>query len=496
MGGNARLCGVVHSLSWRSSMAHQSWFVAGIALITASTIAGPATAETPLPWKSATVTWTSTSPAPGVEVRTGSISVPQAHLVWTVAVQAPAVNRLTGAATWAELGDARSGARTVARPLAAAGLRRTPGPGAVACRLHRHSARHRGLPRTGRRLRRPGRRAAPGDRGHGRRSAPGRRMDRVRRRPGAGPGKRPRRDRGPARFHGSVVADHGGAVAGRSTTSAQARAAGSVLAVNGGFFITSDADGVQGTQSGTRRLPRHALERAVRRRPGRPDPGPPQPRREPRLPALTSATAGRPSRSTASTGCRARSATAGRPGVSPTEVAASGLPPAPAPMSLATCSRRTSARTCPREPGRRPSSTTAGRVVAVGAAGGTVPAGGEVLQGIGTAATWAPDARRRRTAADRGRTGPRLFGRAVPLTGKTGIVSAGPILVRDGRLSIDAATEGVVDPADLSFGYAWAEQRQPRTLAGTDSVGGSSWSRSTAASRASAKARRCRRRRS
>jgi Exopolysaccharide biosynthesis protein related to N-acetylglucosamine-1-phosphodiester alpha-N-acetylglucosaminidase len=56
-------------------------------------------------------------------------------------------------------------------------------------------------------------------------------------------------------------------------------------------------------------------------------------------------------------------------------------------------------------------------------------------------------------------------------SGKTGIVSAGPILVRDGRLSIDAATEGVVDPADLSFGYAWAEQRQPRTLAGTDSRG-------------------------
>jgi exopolysaccharide biosynthesis protein len=62
-------------------------------------------------------------------------------------------------------------------------------------------------------------------------------------------------------------------------------------------------------------------------------------------------------------------------------------------------------------------------------------------------------------------------GRTVPLTGRTGIVSAGPILVRDGRLSIDAATEGVVDPADLSFGYAWAEQRQPRTLAGTDSRG-------------------------
>ncbi|MFB9838428.1 SPOR domain-containing protein, partial [Actinoallomurus acaciae] len=54
----------------------------------------------------------------------------------------------------------------------------------------------------------------------------------------------------PTRFRGRIVADHGGAVAGRSTTSAQARAAGSVLAVNAGFFITADADGVQGTQAG------------------------------------------------------------------------------------------------------------------------------------------------------------------------------------------------------------------------------------------------------
>jgi exopolysaccharide biosynthesis protein len=43
--------------------------------------------------------------------------------------------------------------------------------------------------------------------------------------------------------------------------------------------------------------------------------------------------------------------------------------------------------------------------------------------------------------------------------------------VRNGRISIDAATEGTVDPADTSFNYAWANTRQPRTMAGIDKRG-------------------------
>ncbi|MFB9839163.1 phosphodiester glycosidase family protein, partial [Actinoallomurus acaciae] len=112
-----------------------------------------------------------------------------------------------------------------------------------------------------------------------------------------------------------------------------------------------------------------------------------------------------------------------------------------------------------------------GRVVGAGTFGGPVPAGGRVLQGIGTAATWLGAhavVGRRLTIDERVRDS---AGRTVPLTGGTGIVSAGPILLRDGKVAIDAATEGVIDPADLSFGYAWAEQRQPRTLAGTDARG-------------------------
>src|SRR5262249_17441488 len=52
-----------------------------------------------------------------------------------------------------------------------------------------------------------------------------------------------------------------------------------------------------------------------------------------------------------------------------------------------------------------------------------------------------------------------------------GIVSAAPVLLRDGHLAIYADTEGVIDSHDLSFGYAWAEQRQPRTMAAIDGQG-------------------------
>ena len=83
--------------------------------------ASSATLAAPLPWPSAHVSATAQHPAPGVEVRTLSISVPDARPSWTVTVQAPAVDDVTGAAEWADLGDAAWAARTVAQ-LAANGI--------------------------------------------------------------------------------------------------------------------------------------------------------------------------------------------------------------------------------------------------------------------------------------------------------------------------------------------------------------------------------------
>ncbi|WP_432011177.1 phosphodiester glycosidase family protein [Streptomyces cucumeris] len=112
-----------------------------------------------------------------------------------------------------------------------------------------------------------------------------------------------------------------------------------------------------------------------------------------------------------------------------------------------------------------------GRVVSAGARGGTVPDGGSVLQGIGTAADW---------LTARGRPGQRIAltetirdtsGRRVRLDDDDSVVSAAPTLVEDGRIAVDAAAEGTLDPRDPAFGYAWSNARQPRTMAGIDGRG-------------------------
>lgn len=91
-----------------------------------------------------------------------------------------------------------------------------------------------------------------------------------------------------------------------------------------------------------------------------------------------------------------------------------------------------------------------------------------MLQGTGAAAAW---------LTEHARTGKRLVvkevvrdseGRRVRLGRGDSIVSAAPTLVEDGRVHIDAATEGTLDPLDLSFGFAWSNVRQPRTMAGID----------------------------
>jgi hypothetical protein len=112
-----------------------------------------------------------------------------------------------------------------------------------------------------------------------------------------------------------------------------------------------------------------------------------------------------------------------------------------------------------------------GTVVSVGDRGGRVPAGGSVLQGIGSAADWLAAHAKRGQHVDVSEKVTDTAGHPVRIGPRDSIVSAAPTLVKDGRVSIDAATEGTVDPEDLSFGYAWADTRQPRTMAGTDARG-------------------------
>ncbi|HEY3510399.1 phosphodiester glycosidase family protein [Kribbella sp. NPDC051137] len=104
------------------------------------------------------------------------------------------------------------------------------------------------------------------------------------------------------------------------------------------------------------------------------------------------------------------------------------------------------------------------------ARGGTIPAGGRAVQATGnlvapllaTARLGEPLPIRATLLDDRGRP--------VPLTRRTTIVNGGPELVRDGRVNVTAAADGMVQ-ATPSFYYGWVHKRNPRTIAGVDDHG-------------------------
>ncbi|MFH9731544.1 phosphodiester glycosidase family protein [Streptomyces sp. NPDC017260] len=62
-------------------------------------------------------------------------------------------------------------------------------------------------------------------------------------------------------------------------------------------------------------------------------------------------------------------------------------------------------------------------------------------------------------------------GHRVSPSPRTDILNAGPELVRDGRLHVTPATDGMVRPDDPSWYYGWVHKRNPRTLAGVDAAG-------------------------
>ncbi|MEZ0074871.1 hypothetical protein [Planotetraspora sp. GP83] len=100
---------------------------AGLVVILSSGLYGTAQAEVsgqagqPSASDLATSQWSTRIVAPGVEVRTGTVTHAGAAPVWTIGVQAPATSRLTGAATWADV-SSPTWADTTARDLRAKGF--------------------------------------------------------------------------------------------------------------------------------------------------------------------------------------------------------------------------------------------------------------------------------------------------------------------------------------------------------------------------------------
>ncbi len=417
--------------------------------------------------------WTTQTLAPGVTVRTGALLHPDAKHSWTVTVQAPSKTRWTSddpdaPMTWAEVATHRWADET-ARKLQRAGLR----PRVESVQWPRYADTPHGL--MGYRVRvghfatqEEAKKAAQDVIAAGFHTTAS----------WTGYDIQEPADRqnihvaviDPKTFEGTVEATHDGNVTRRETTSAVARKLNSLVGVNGGFFVLSTADGVPGTMSGIGAYQGELESMAAGSRS-----------------ALLIEDGGRGIRiaDVTSTGT-ARSGKAsyhiqginrvpgtvrdcGRPGSTPSEL----------PWQDVTCQladdmvQFTTAfqANLPTGPGVQVVLDAAGRVVSVGARGGRVPAGGHVLQGIGRAADWLTAHAKSSSRIQVGEVVRTAEGRRVALDDDDSIVSAAPTLVKDGRIDIDAAAEGVIDPEYTSFGYAWANVRQPRTLAGIDGRG-------------------------
>jgi hypothetical protein len=112
-----------------------------------------------------------------------------------------------------------------------------------------------------------------------------------------------------------------------------------------------------------------------------------------------------------------------------------------------------------------------GRVGALRAPGGPIPANGSVLAGTGDGAAWLraharPDARVR-VGVDVTAGGHH----ELQLRRGLGIVNGGPRLLRAGAPAITAAAEGFTHPGDPEFYYRFGVRRNPRTLAGVTPAG-------------------------
>jgi hypothetical protein len=275
----------------------------------------------------------------------------------------------------------------------------------------------------------------------------------------------------PHRFTGSVLASHGSTVSGRATPSAQASAAGALVATNGGFFVINTTDGIPGIPAGigvyNGQLEREATNGRVDLIFG--DDG-----HQPSIADL----------STKITVSAGRSSTVVNginrdPGIV-RDCGEAGDEPTAAPLQDITCTNPNEivlitpqlGGTPPSGPGVEAVVNAAGKVTALRARGGAVPANGQVLQGIGSGATWLQEhakvgtvlrVHEQVTNDDTGRT--------LPIGPQTSILGGGPWLVRDGRIDVDAAKDGIAHPTDPSYIYGWGIQRNPRTIVGISRTG-------------------------
>lgn len=412
--------------------------------------------------------WTVRSVAPGVTVLSGSLAHPASTPPWTVTIDSTVTSSITGKPANAELGSPQWAAAT-AKQLAADGYQVTVTP--VGWPASYADSPH-GLQGDRVRVGSFASRADATTKATALHAAgfPTATVEYT----GYDPDRAPDAESvqvaivDPDRFAGTVLASHGSAIAQRTTTSGLAQAAGALVATNGGFFVTSDGDGFQGVPSGLAAYAGQVQSESAGDR------------------AALVLDRGRPSirNLVSTTTVRTGEATHSVEGINrkPGLVRDCGRPdsaPTTQPRQDITCTSTDEiveftqrfGAPLPTGTGTEVLLDSHGTVLSVGADGGPVPPGGSALQGIGSSAGW---------LAAHAIVGHRLdvstqvrddSGAPLRLNQAVSIVSAAPMLVRDGRPAVDAVTEGVIDPADPSFNYTWGEERQPRTMAGIDGHG-------------------------
>ncbi|WP_224756281.1 phosphodiester glycosidase family protein [Streptomyces sp. col6] len=276
----------------------------------------------------------------------------------------------------------------------------------------------------------------------------------------------------PRTFDGSLTASYGPDLERRETTSALAAAQGASAAVNAGFFVLDPRSGAPGDPAGVGIYDGRLLSEAVNGRP-----------------ALVVRDNGSGSHVTRLTWkgtvtghgtMRPLDGVNRVPGLIRNCGGTADDRPTHRPLHDTTCTDQAElvaftpqfgASTPPGE-GLEAILDHTGRVREVRSPrGGALPKDGSSVQATGDAVT---DLMAFAHVGDRLRVRGTLRdgdGRPYAPSRRTDVVNGGPELVRNGRIHITAATDGMVQPGNPSFDYGWVLKRNPRTLAGVDAAG-------------------------
>jgi hypothetical protein len=419
------------------------------------------------------ISWTSTSPVPGVTLLSGTYTNPLAHPYWTITIQAPATSPFNGASEEAEAGGL-SWARSTEAALVADGF----SPSAAELPWPAYTDDPHGV--MGVRVR-VGQFAteAAADTVASQLTADGFAPEVEW--SGFDPSPAPDAELvhvaiiDPRKFDGRVFAYHGTAIASRTTAQAASAALGSVAATNGGFFTIDapEATYVGGVDTGLSAQngvveslangDRAAVVFGARN--------------QVRILNVSSSAALR-----ASDGASVPVLGINRLPGTAEDCGVAGFAPTSEPRQNTVCTGPNDivvftpqfGAPLPPAPASGPALQAVvdpqGRVVSAGTPGGTLPAGDWAVQAIGTDEAWLASHAQvgaRLSVSERLWTGQ---GQPLQLNPATTVTSAGPILLQNGRPAIDAVAEGVLDPRDLND-YTFSAYRHARTMIGVDGQG-------------------------